>query len=175
MYMRLNRRLLVFIALVLLTVPALGACTFEVQPIEEYATPDGILTITFPAEWSPFSDPGMLTLELPSLAVSSEPDLTELDALSSDAAALVIYAMPESLAPPVASVADEAKSALDVKRYTIEQREEAIADSNFEVGDIRTFTMADDRTVYAFTVADEDRRGAFYALSPPMARLSSPS
>ena len=45
-----SRRLSLLTALLLLAALT-SACTFEVQPIEEYTSPDGYLSFTFPAAW----------------------------------------------------------------------------------------------------------------------------
>jgi len=45
-----GRRLSLLVALLVLAALT-SACTFEVQPIEKYTSPDGYLSFTFPAAW----------------------------------------------------------------------------------------------------------------------------
>jgi hypothetical protein len=90
-------QLLLFVVLVLLATLT-AACTFEVQPIEEYRSQDGYLSLTFPAAWDILAEDSEdgTTAAL----VGSLPGLIDLDVIPPGEAGVAVMLLPDVLPNP---------------------------------------------------------------------------
>lgn len=153
------------LGLVLLITLAASACTFEVQPIEEYTSADGFLSLTFPASWDVLdeaADGGMT-----SALVGTEEDLVMMDVFPPGEAALGIMLMPNFLPAPDGeelTLAPEELAALMQQSAMTEQP---------NVGEVGPVTLPGGRQAYSFESPSPEADMTVYVFAPAEETLAA--
>lgn len=140
---------------------ALAACTFEVQPVEQYTSQDGYLSLAFPAEWEVLEDETADGTTL--LLVGSDPEMMDMDSVPADAAAVFLMVMPNFIPEAGLEVLT-----LDAEELAAMSRSGIIEEPETEVGEIEAVVLPSDLSAYRFPVSDPEMTGAVYTFSPAL-------
>ena len=170
---RTHRQFPVLLGLLLLIALATGACTFEVQPIEEYASRDGYLSLTYPAAWDLLDEDasdGTTTVFLGTGA-----NLIDMDVIPPGEAGVGIMLMPNFIPEPgldVLTLEPEELAglirgaALEEQGSEVSELEPALLANGVDAYTFSAYSPEGDITVYSFAPAEEMLAVAFVMTAP---------
>ena len=157
-------RRLTLVCGLLILVLAISACTFEVQPIEQYTSQDGYLSVSHPVTWDVLEDGA--EDDATTVFVGTNEEVMDMQAIAPGEAGVGIILGPEFLfAREFGSASTiNAEELADVMRVSfLEGVEEAEASQVSQVGPI---DMALDAEVYGFSVAMPEVNMTLYTFAP---------
>lgn len=158
-----SRRLSLLVALLLLAALT-SACTFEVQPIEEYTSPDGYLSITFPAAWDVLEEESGNGMT--SALVGTHPDLVSMDVMPPTEAGVALMLMPDFVPGPEGDTVQV--SAQEMADF---MRQSAMVEQT-GVSEIAPVQLESGAEAYAFTVPSPEADMTIHVFAPAEGTLA---
>ena len=152
------RRTSLFVGLLMLIVLATSACTFEVQPVEEYTSPDGYLSLTFPVSWDVLDEDasdGMTTA-----MVGTNEDLIEMDVIPAGEAGMGIMLMPNFMLGP-----NGEEMTITAEELAVLMHDGALAEQG-AIGEIEAVTFSNGSQAYSFAAPSPEADMTVYVFAP---------
>jgi hypothetical protein len=147
---------LLFLLLVLATV--LTACTFEVQPVEDFTTADGYFSVTFPASWEVLeeeSSDGMTAV-----FIGTNEDLIDLDVVPAGDAGVALMLMPNFVPGPTGEAVPVTAEEMADFMHASASSEQA------GVTEVQPETLADGKEAFTFTAPSPEADMTIHVFAP---------
>lgn len=146
------------IAVLLLIILTAGACTFEVQPIEEYTSADGYLHLRFPASWDVLDEDAMDGAS--TVLLGTNPDLIDMDVVPPGEAGVAVMLTPDFV-PGLGGV----DMPLTAQELADIMRTNALTEQP-DVGEVEAVTLSDGTDAYRFAAPSPEADMTLYTFAP---------